>query len=251
MVFSRSAFRGRARNSRSVLLIEDESPFVSAILAVLHDYVSDFHVECAANSVEAEDLVRTRSWDVLIIDAVRAGDEELAMLREARARNADCDVVILTATPVPHVQSRAFEAGAEHFLVKPVDPRIFSGILGSLLFLPRDAGESMRGTVRNIQVSDLIQLKCLAGSNSLLEFTAGSGECGLIRFRNGNVVYAKANGTSGVEAFNSIVGWREGRFCELSVEGDLPRNIDLPWEPLLLEALRRADEGNHRRRLEA
>ena len=62
--------------------------------------------------------------------------------------------------------------------------------------------------------------------------------------------HATAPGKEGVAAFNEIVNWKGGQISEVSGAAQSPRTIDLDWQILLMEAVRKIDEtrddGFHR-----
>ena len=54
--------------------------------------------------------------------------------------------------------------------------------------------------------------------------------------------HATAPGKEGVAAFNEIVNWKGGQISEVSGAAQSPRTIDLDWQILLMEAVRKIDE---------
>ena len=45
-----------------------------------------------------------------------------------------------------------------------------------------------------------------------------------------------------MDAFNEIVNWKGGMISEVSGAGSSPKTIDLDWQILLMEAVRKMDE---------
>ena len=68
------------------------------------------------------------------------------------------------------------------------------------------------------------------------------GEKARVFFENGQVRHATAPGKEGIEAFNEIVNWKGGMISEVQGAGPGPRTIDLDWQILLMEAVRKIDE---------
>ncbi len=54
--------------------------------------------------------------------------------------------------------------------------------------------------------------------------------------------HATAPGLEGIDAFNEIVKWKGGKISEVSGAPPPPRTIDLDWQMLLMEGVRKMDE---------
>jgi CheY-like chemotaxis protein len=103
-------------------------------------------------------------------------------------------------------------------------------------------GEKFQGTLSDLHIADIVQLKCISGATSVLEFTGPRGEKARVYFENGQVRHATAPGVEGVAAFNEIVNWKGGMISEVPGAAQSPRTIDLDWQILLMEAVRKIDE---------
>ena len=103
--------------------------------------------------------------------------------------------------------------------------------------------EKFQGTLRDLQITDIIQLKCMSGATSVVEFTGPHGEKARVYFENGQIHHATAPGRKGMAAFNEIVRWKGGTISEVSDAGPSPRTIEMDWQRLLMEAVRSADEA--------
>jgi hypothetical protein len=69
------------------------------------------------------------------------------------------------------------------------------------------------------------------------------GEAGEIHFQDGNVVHALVGEHKGDTAFYAMVKFREGEFALDPTFKPTTRTIQSSAEALLLEAMRRMDEG--------
>ena len=47
---------------------------------------------------------------------------------------------------------------------------------------------------------------------------------------------------NGMDAFNEIVSWKGGMISEVKGAGSSPKTIDLDWQILLMEGVRKIDE---------
>ena len=99
-----------------------------------------------------------------------------------------------------------------------------------------------RGMVQ-LRLSDLIQMVCLARSDLVVQVRSGDRN-GSIFVKEGRIYHAETARLNGEEAFFEIFRWEDGHFEALPEGENKPPSIQKPWEHLLLEAVRRRDEGS-------
>ena len=104
-------------------------------------------------------------------------------------------------------------------------------------------GERFQGTLSDLHIADIIQLKCISGATSMLEFTGPRGEKARVYFENGQVRHATTPTKEGLAAFNEIVDWKGGMISEVPVPHGTPHTIDIEWQMLLMDAVRTMDES--------
>jgi two-component system chemotaxis response regulator CheB len=97
------------------------------------------------------------------------------------------------------------------------------------------------GTLRNIQITDIIQMCCLAGASLCIRVTQDN-DRGTIYIEDGEVVHAECGQAAGVDAFFTILGWPSGQFETMEAAAITAPTIKEPCQFLLMEAARRADE---------
>lgn len=101
---------------------------------------------------------------------------------------------------------------------------------------------AVRGLLRDMGVSDLIQHACQEGRAARLVVEDG-GRRAEVYFDGGQVVHAQLGETEGEQAVFAILEWRSGSFT-LEPEIQAPkRSIERSYAGLLLEGARRLDEG--------
>ena len=107
----------------------------------------------------------------------------------------------------------------------------------------QDVNSGFAGTLKNIQLNDLIQMCCLSGSSLHMRIRKGQRQ-GTISIVDGEIVHAVSEEMVGEEAFYRILGWQTGSFD--SIEGTAPfeRTINKNYQFLVMEAARRVDEQN-------
>ncbi len=102
------------------------------------------------------------------------------------------------------------------------------------------------GTLRNIQITDIIQMCCLAGASLCIRVSQDHHQ-GTIHIQDGEVVHAEFGSQTGVQAFFTILGWQSGQFETLEAPAIQSPTIKEPCQFLLMEAARQADEIAHSR----
>lgn len=106
---------------------------------------------------------------------------------------------------------------------------------------PDQAGSGFAGTLRNIQLTDIIQMCCLAGASICVRVHQDKKE-GNIYVLDGEIVHAECGAMVGADAFFTIMGWPSGQFETLDPATVPEPTIKEPCQFLLMEAARRADE---------
>ena len=97
------------------------------------------------------------------------------------------------------------------------------------------------GTLRNIQITDIIQMCCLAGASLSIRVTQDNDQ-GTIYIEDGEIVHAECGTLAGIEAFFTILGWPSGQFETMEAPPTESPTIKEPCQFLLMEAARQVDE---------
>jgi DNA-binding response OmpR family regulator len=226
-----------------VLVLEPSEQLASDIVAALHQAVPEAQVKVARSLEEAQRLVLDAKPDLFVLDVDAAYDLGQEFLYDLRTSHANAKAIILTAIHLQAHREQAKGLGAIHFLEKPF-PRDDFADLVQALFDPssKTDSEKFQGTLSDLHFADIIQLKCMSGSTSVLEFTGPKGQKARVFFENGQVRHAVAPSKDGIEAFNEILTWKGGMISEVSGAGSSPRTIDVDWQILLMEGVRKIDE---------
>lgn len=107
----------------------------------------------------------------------------------------------------------------------------------------QDTDSGFAGTLKNIQLNDLIQMCCLSASSLCMRVSKGRRQ-GTIVIVDGEIVHAACEDIVGEEAFYQILGWQTGSFESIEVSTPPKRTIDKTYHFLVMEAARRVDEQN-------
>ena len=102
------------------------------------------------------------------------------------------------------------------------------------------------GTLKNIQLNDLIQMCCLSAVNLGIKVSKDE-KRGVIFIQDGEIVHAKVGEIKGEEAFFKILGWESGGFETFNAGNVSEVTINQSYQFLLMEAAHQADEREAQR----
>ena len=224
-------------------MLEPEEDLASKILAALREAAPSAQVDLARNLEEAQRLVMNDRPDLFVLDVDAVPDLGQDFLYDLRTSHPNARAIVLTGVHLATHREHAAGLGAIHFLEKPFPHADFVDLVHALLSHAGEPdSEKFQGTLSDLHLADIIQLKCMSGSSAALQFTGPQGEKARVYFESGQVRHATAPGKEGVAAFNEIVNWKGGQISEVSGAAQTPRTIDLDWQILLMEAVREIDE---------
>jgi DNA-binding response OmpR family regulator len=233
-----------AEQGGRILVLEPEESLAAKIRAALREAAPSAQVDLARNFEEAQRLVMNDRPDLFVLDVDGVPDLGQDFLYDLRTSHPNARAIVLTGVPLARHREQAAGIGAIHFLEKPFPHADFVDLVQALLSPSgeRDS-EKFQGTLSDLHLADIIQLKCMSGSSAALQFTGPQGEKARVYFESGQVRHATAPGKEGVAAFNEIVNWKGGLISEVSGAAQSPRTIDLDWQILLMDAVRTIDEA--------
>ena len=227
-----------------VLILEPDEHVATEILSALEEAVPGTRARVAASLGEAQHFVVDQKPVLFVLDVDANYDMAQEFIYDLRTSHSKARAIILTAIHLSAHREQISGLGAIHYLEKPFPRADFMTLVEALL-LPADKAEGahFQGTLSDLHVADIIQLKCISGATSMLEFTGPRGEKARVYFENGQVRHATAPGKDGMAAFGEIVDWQGGVISEVPVPRETPHTIDLDWQVLLMEAVRTMDES--------
>jgi CheY-like chemotaxis protein len=104
-----------------VLVVDDEADSRSLVEAILRKQGAQ--VEVVASAAEARRCFNSSLPDVIVSDIGMPGEDGYSFMRSARARGVVAPAVALTAYASQQDAERAFLAGFQRHVAKPVEPR--------------------------------------------------------------------------------------------------------------------------------
>jgi two-component system NtrC family response regulator/two-component system response regulator HydG len=107
--------------SARILVVDDEPNARGALRTILGE--EGYAVSEAGDGVEALSVLRDVGADLVLADVRMPRMDGLTLLRESRENGIDAAFVVMTAFGSIEMAVEAMRAGAENFLVKPLDER--------------------------------------------------------------------------------------------------------------------------------
>ncbi|PYL06753.1 MAG: hypothetical protein DME34_08235, partial [Verrucomicrobia bacterium] len=206
-----------------VLVLEPDEKLADAISNALREAAPAARVDLAHSLPQAQKLVVGARPDLFVLDIDATSDLGQDFLYDLRTSHPNARAIMLSGVHLTDQRKQATGLGGIHFLEKPFPHRDFVELVQAVL---RPAGktesEKFRGTLSDLHIPDIIQLKCMSGATSALEFTGSHGEKARVFFENWQVRRATAPGKEGMRAFNEIVTWKGGTISEVSNPSPAP-----------------------------
>jgi DNA-binding response OmpR family regulator len=226
-----------------IFLLED-CPVTGLIVerAVMHE-LPDVRLLWARTMAEA--IARSEGLEValFLVDIGLPDGNGFDFLWQMAIEHPTSRAIVMTATPLPEHQAHTSALGVLHFLEKPLRiPALVNQLRAALEKATEGEGKNdFRASLKNVTPADILQLKCLSGATTVVEFLSDE-QVGRIRLEDGEIVSASTGVLRGVEAVYEILGWKRGNVTEHPCVGFPMRTIDCPWQTLLINAAHRVDE---------
>ncbi|HCK32642.1 MAG: DNA-binding response regulator [Micavibrio sp.] len=103
-----------------ILVVDDDD----RIRDLLKRYLQrqDFVVSTAQSAMEAEDVLKNFSYDLMVLDVMMPGKDGISYTEEIR-KQSDLPVILLTAKGEVEDRLAGLSSGADDYLVKPFEPQ--------------------------------------------------------------------------------------------------------------------------------
>lgn len=229
--------------AKGILLVEEYDALAIAISAALKKFAPAHDVRVARSLAAAEEAAAELQPELFVVDLDPPPAGDVEFFGKLQDRYPEARMLVVAAGTSPELRAERGPAGAVQFIEKPFDLGEFGAAVQALLgpwAVP--PANHFRGTLRDLHVVDIVQLKSLSLSTVIVHLETTEGQTGEIHFRKGEVWHATTGELIGVPAFEEIVSWPGGKFSETEAPENGPHSIDAPWATLLLQAVRRATE---------
>lgn len=133
-----------------ILVIEDEKRVADLVKRELQD--QDYSVELAFDGNAGKSLALQNDYDVIIMDVVLPGIDGITLCKQLRLVKPDIPLIMLTALGTIDDKVEGLDAGADDYLVKPID---FRELHARIRSLTKRQGKLQSQTSAILKVADL------------------------------------------------------------------------------------------------
>ncbi len=237
--------KARLLADRRVVLLIEPDPEESTILE-LRIVEQGFEVRSARSAEAAFAGLKKGDVEVVLSEVQLEGQDGLTLMGEARklANGEKIPWLFLSSSGGKNEAQRAFELGAADYLTKPVAADVLVAKMRQILERESRAigARGVAGSLQEMGLPEIIQVLWHGRKTGALKIRFGR-EGGEIHLVEGHVFNALWGTLRGAEAFYAMLAVTEGEFV-LDPNFRAPQRViqDSP-EALLLEAMRRLDEG--------
>jgi response regulator RpfG family c-di-GMP phosphodiesterase len=237
--------KARLLANRSTALLVDTDPEETTVLE-LRMIEQGFVVKTARSAEQALNVLAEGETDLVVSEIDLGTSDGLGLLATARrsAWGKELAWVVYTRRQERAIAQKALEMGALDFVNKPANADVLVAKLKAMLDQRASARATrgVSGSLREMGLPDMVQVLFHGRKTGALRIHArdGSGE---IHFFEGNVVNALWGELKGVDAFFAMLRLADGEFALDPAFKPTGRVIHESSEALLLEGMRRMDEG--------
>ena len=226
-----------------ILIVDDEENIRHLLRLAFEE---DFEVVEAVDGMDAfEKAIRVKPH-IILSDIMMPKLDGYGLYRKIKSRPETAAVPFVFLSAKKDVDERVvgLEMGADDYITKPFSIKELKAKIRSITKKVSDLKEvgSLEGLLREVDLVDVIQLIEMGRKTGmlLLETPGGSGK---VYFDQGSPAFAQADSWEGVEAFNVMLSWRDGRFKLDQKVLAIESNIDPgSGQELLMEGVRLSDE---------
>lgn len=106
------------------ILVVDDNPINLQLAGDLME-MAGYEVQCAFDAEQALQIIRQQPPDLILMDIALPGMDGLTLTRQLRAdpTTAHICIIALTAYAMKGDDQKAFDAGCDNYVTKPIDTR--------------------------------------------------------------------------------------------------------------------------------
>jgi DNA-binding response OmpR family regulator/predicted regulator of Ras-like GTPase activity (Roadblock/LC7/MglB family) len=192
-----------------------------------------YHVQGVTNGTDAVRALWSEEYDVVICEVKTPGADGFEVLQWLRAYRPNTRMILMSDDPDAEIiRTQALENGASSYLEKPLDLRLLKEELRRLL---QQTGFS--ANLDSFDLLDVIQIVNMSRRNIALLVNTGLEERGILRFQNGELVWAEYGALQGEEAFFALAAHKNGTVLHQPWNGRVVSNVTQPLSRLIFQAL--------------
>ena len=225
---------------KKVLLVDDDPGLLFPLSKDLSMNQDIYRLVLAENGQEALEILAKECISLVVSDVNMPGINGFDLLAAIREQYPHIGVILMTAYGTDKMRRIVKDCGCLHFLEKPFR---FDKLKELIQKQIAEKETGFNGTLKNILLTDLIQICCIAGADMAIKVTNGASE-GIFYIEAGEVIHAECEEEQGEAALFKVIGWKSGSFESFNVDHFPEPTINKPYMYLLMEGSRQSDESD-------
>ena|SRR5579875_448763 len=213
-----------------VLVVEDEETLNQSIVNSLRR--DGYMVQGVMSGAEAIRILWTEECDVVISDQKTPGIDGFELLQWLRTNRPNTRMIMLSEYGSPETRVQALESGAVSYLEKPLNLHLLKEELRRLL---QQTGFS--ASLDSFDLLDVIQIINMSRKSIALLINTGLEEHGVLRFQDGELIWAEYGTLRGEEAFFALAAHMNGMVIHQPWNERIQPNVSQPLSRLIFQAL--------------
>jgi DNA-binding response OmpR family regulator len=133
-----------------ILVIEDEKRVADLVRRALED--QGYAVELAYDGHVGRSMALRQEYDLIIIDIVVPGIDGISVCKEVRREKPDIPIILLTALGTVDDKVEGLDAGADDYMVKPIE---FRELLARIRSVIKRRGRQTLAAATVLRLADL------------------------------------------------------------------------------------------------
>jgi CheY-like chemotaxis protein len=228
---------------RRILLVDDDTDFTALLgeFLLMHK-PGEWEVHTAANYNQALTQLKAHSFNLVTLDLQMPVMDGLQFLTLLKRSYPGLQVIIVTGLATPENRAFCLQNGAVLVLDKLEVGTQFETMYAALDNVASAPVEGFRGMLRQVGLTDVVQMECLGRKSSVLEINSPNG-AGRVFIEDGSIIHAECGSAQGEPALFRLMALAGGEFQLKPFLKPSRMTIDGHWESLLMEAMRLLDEA--------
>jgi two-component system, OmpR family, response regulator len=124
-----------------ILIVEDDPVLADGLTRSLRH--ADYAVDCTPSGAEADHVLATQAYDLVILDIGLPALDGFEVLRRLRRRGAGVPVLVLTARDAMEDRVKGLDLGADDYMSKPFDLPELEARVRALIRRGQSGGSSL------------------------------------------------------------------------------------------------------------
>lgn len=220
----------------SILIVEDDPHFRSALHRELEGHGFEVHVAAAVD--EALALQARSPADIVLTDLRLGGQDGIDLLKRLPTVAGHARTILMSAYATARDHQIATELGAVTVLVKPFTASELLRTIQKAI----DCETGFQGSIHGLSLIDMAQMFHLAQRSVTIRVHRPGASPSKIHFLKGQIVHAEHRNLRGAQALRAILATPTGTLSTTALAESVPKTIDSPFEHLLLQSLSELDE---------